>query len=340
MHETLQVLSAGPRHQPFTRTSAEPDVACQRKTKDRADGWWGKKVPIPLNGIRTVTSGIRAHRAFDNTTREARLASVEKNTSDASSIVKINTIMHETLQLLSAGPRRKPFARTFSASDEACQRKTKDRAYDMRKKVPIPLDKIRTSTSGIRVRTRMQACTRASVRSCCARSCRRVFVCLCVCALMQVCIPVCLCVCVCRRKTKNRGECMNEKSPSTFWRDSNLYFLDTHPSCVRLHYQSRHPPGQSEQTVQTLTQKLHRETQACITKQSNSFLHDCDSHQASLRMCEWVIMNEWVMNEWVSVSLNLFNAAMQRTWPQPNCSLGHTLGKIIIVLVAFLRLDS
>ena len=37
---------------------------CQRKTKDRADGM-REKVPIPLDGIRTCTSGIRAHRASD-----------------------------------------------------------------------------------------------------------------------------------------------------------------------------------------------------------------------------------------------------------------------------------
>ena len=41
---------------------------CQRKTKDRADGM-REKVPIPLDGIRTCTSGIRAHRASDYTTR-------------------------------------------------------------------------------------------------------------------------------------------------------------------------------------------------------------------------------------------------------------------------------
>ena len=41
---------------------------CQRKTKDRADGM-RKKVPIALDGIRTCTSGIRAHRAADYTTK-------------------------------------------------------------------------------------------------------------------------------------------------------------------------------------------------------------------------------------------------------------------------------
>ena len=42
------------------------------------------------------------------------------------------TIMHETLQLLSAGPQRQASARTSAESDEACQRKTKDRADGMR----------------------------------------------------------------------------------------------------------------------------------------------------------------------------------------------------------------
>ena len=32
---------------------------------------WGKKVSIPLDGLRTCTSGIRAHRASDYTTRVA-----------------------------------------------------------------------------------------------------------------------------------------------------------------------------------------------------------------------------------------------------------------------------
>ena len=41
---------------------------CQRKTKDIAGGM-REKVPIPLDGIRTCTSGIRAHRAADYATR-------------------------------------------------------------------------------------------------------------------------------------------------------------------------------------------------------------------------------------------------------------------------------
>ena len=41
---------------------------CQRKMKDRADVM-REKVPIPLDGFRTCTSGLHAHRASDNTTR-------------------------------------------------------------------------------------------------------------------------------------------------------------------------------------------------------------------------------------------------------------------------------
>ena len=47
MHETLQLLSAGPRHQASARTSAESDEACQRKTKDRADGMREKSAYSP-----------------------------------------------------------------------------------------------------------------------------------------------------------------------------------------------------------------------------------------------------------------------------------------------------
>ena len=77
--KTLQLLSAGPRRQASARTSAESDEACQRKTKDRADGM-REKVPIPLDGIRTCTSGIRAHRASDYTTRVKAASRQSKQT--------------------------------------------------------------------------------------------------------------------------------------------------------------------------------------------------------------------------------------------------------------------
>ena len=41
---------------------------------------WGKKVPIPLDGIRTCTSGIRAHRAADYTTKVGPASRQSKRT--------------------------------------------------------------------------------------------------------------------------------------------------------------------------------------------------------------------------------------------------------------------
>ena len=52
---------------------------------------------------------------------QAHLSSVETNTLTRQ--LHRETIMHETLQLLSAGPRRQASARTSAESDEACQRK-------------------------------------------------------------------------------------------------------------------------------------------------------------------------------------------------------------------------
>ena len=132
MHETLQLLSAGPRRQASARTSAESDEACQRKTKDRADVYecvcvcvcvcvcgvcvcvcvcvcqrktkdraddMREKVPIPLDGVRTSTSGIRAHRASDYTTR-AGMPRVSRNKrfrhSPTSSIVKHKHALRNT----------------------------------------------------------------------------------------------------------------------------------------------------------------------------------------------------------------------------------------------------
>ena len=102
MHETLQLLSAGPRHQASARTSAESDEACQRKTKDRADGM-REKVPIALDGIRTCISGIRAHSASNYTTtagtpRVSRMKHFRR--SPASSIVKQSCMKHSNSYLL------------------------------------------------------------------------------------------------------------------------------------------------------------------------------------------------------------------------------------------------
>ena len=101
MHETLQLLSAGPRRQACARTSAESDEAFQERRKIELT-LWGKTVPIPLDGIRTCTSGIRAHRASDYTTR-AGTPRVSRNKhfrhSPASSIVKQSCIKHSNSYL-------------------------------------------------------------------------------------------------------------------------------------------------------------------------------------------------------------------------------------------------
>ena len=57
----------------------------------------------------------------------------------------------------------------------------------MNDKSAIPLDGIRTCTSGV-------------------------CVCVCVCACVRACVRVCVCVCVCQRKTKDRADGMREKS--------------------------------------------------------------------------------------------------------------------------------
>ena len=80
--ETLHLLSAGPRRQASARTSAESDEVCQRKTKDRADGMREKKCPLPSTGFEPVPLGY-APIVIPITPRgQARLASVETNTSD------------------------------------------------------------------------------------------------------------------------------------------------------------------------------------------------------------------------------------------------------------------
>ena len=67
---------------------------------------------------------------------QGRLEYVEINTSDTHPPGPSgNTVMqYETLQLLSAEPRRQASARTSAESNEACGRKTKDRADRTREK--------------------------------------------------------------------------------------------------------------------------------------------------------------------------------------------------------------
>ena len=63
---------------------------------------------------------------------------------------------------------------------------------------------------------------------------------------------------------------MRGRSAHSPQRDLNLYLWDTRPPCFRLHHKGRHALRHSKQTLQTLTRQLHRETQSCITKLSNS----------------------------------------------------------------------
>ena len=74
---------------------------------------------------------------------------------------------------------------------------------------------------------------------------------------------------------------MSEKSAHSHWRDWDLYLWNTHPLCFPLHHESRRASHQFKQTPQTLTHQLHRETQACIMKDSDSYMRDRDSHQVS-----------------------------------------------------------
>ena len=168
---------------------------CLKKTEIEPTAW-RKKAPIPLDGIRTCTPGIRAHRYSDYTTRAGTPhVSRNKHFRHSPPAPSWNTSMHnETLQVLSAGPRLPP---------GVC----KDLRWVWR-----------------------------------AMS----------------------------KKDEDRSNGMSEKSAHFPWRDSNLYLLDTRPSCFWLHQESRNASRQSKQIPQTLTHQLHRETQACVTKHSNS----------------------------------------------------------------------
>ena len=112
--------------------------------------------------------------------------------SPASSIVKQSCMKHSNS--VSAGPRSQASAGTFGELDEACQRKTKDRADGMREKACVFM------------------CVFVSVRVyVCACSC--VHACVCVPARVRVCVCVRVCVQVCQRKTKDRADGMREKMP-------------------------------------------------------------------------------------------------------------------------------
>ena len=69
-------------HQASARTSAESEKACQRKTTDRADGMREKKCPFPSMGLEPVPLGYAPIMLPITPREQARLASVETNTSD------------------------------------------------------------------------------------------------------------------------------------------------------------------------------------------------------------------------------------------------------------------
>ena len=110
-------------------------------------------MPIALGGIRTCVSGMRAHRHASRQSKQT-LQTLTRQ-------LDRETIMHETLQLLSAGPPRQASARTSAESDEACQSRRKIEPTVWRKKVPIALDGIRTCISGIRAHSASDCTTKA-----------------------------------------------------------------------------------------------------------------------------------------------------------------------------------
>ena len=91
------------------------------------------------------------------------------------------------------------------------------------------------------------------------------------------------CVCMCVREIRKiELTAWGKKCPFP-QRDSNLCLWDAHPSCLRLHQESRHTSRDLTQTLQTLTHQLHHETQACITKHSNC----CACTRAFVCVCHY-----------------------------------------------------
>ena len=80
--KTLQLLSAGPQRQASARTSAESDEACQRKTKDRADGMREKSAHSPRRDSNLYLWDTRPPCFWLHHEGKGRLASVETNTLD------------------------------------------------------------------------------------------------------------------------------------------------------------------------------------------------------------------------------------------------------------------
>ena len=128
MHETPQLLSEGARHQASARTSAESDEACQRETKDKADGMRERRghcLRRVLNLYVWDTRPLcyRLHHDGRHTFRQSK-----QTLQTLTRQLDRETIKHEALQLQCAGPRHQasPGTSGSAGSDEACQRKTKD----------------------------------------------------------------------------------------------------------------------------------------------------------------------------------------------------------------------
>ena len=175
--------------------------ACQRKTKDRADGM-REKVPIPLDGIWTCTSGIRAHRASDYTTR-VRPPRVSWNKhfrhSLVSSTAKQSCTKHSNSYLRDRDVKHlqgRPLSRT-----KRVRERRKIELTVCGKKVPIPLNGIWTCTSGIRAHRASNYTTRARPPHVSRNkhfrhspvSSTGVCVCVCVCVCVHACVGACVC---------------------------------------------------------------------------------------------------------------------------------------------------
>ena len=107
---------------------------CQRKMKDRADSMREKSAHSPRRDSNLYLWETRppCFRLLHEDKAASRQSKQTLQTLTRQ--LYCETVMHETLQPLSAGPRRQASARTSAESDEACQRKTKDRADGMREK--------------------------------------------------------------------------------------------------------------------------------------------------------------------------------------------------------------
>ena len=123
---------------------------------------WVKKCPFPSTGFEPVPLGY-APIVLPITPQGRHASRQSKQTLQTLTrqLHRETQSCKETLQLLSAGPLLQASARTSAESDEACQRKTQDRADGMRGKGAHSLDRIRTCICGIRAHGASDYTTRA-----------------------------------------------------------------------------------------------------------------------------------------------------------------------------------